>query len=273
METWQAAILGLVEGVTEFLPVSSTGHLILAQRVLGLPDSRAIQAFEICIQAGAIAAVLAVFLPRTLSLARGLLGRDVGGRRLALQLLLAFVPAAVCAKLFQRAIKAHLFGLWPVAFALFAGGVVLLAWPLLRRGRTEGGARLEALSWRAALGIGVAQCLALWPGTSRSLATLAAGLAFGLSSAAAVEFSLLLGFVTLSAATADQALEHGAVMLAELGAANLIVGFGAAFVSAWVAVRGLVRMLERGGLAPFGVYRVALALVVALALARGWLAR
>lgn len=269
MSPWEAIVLGLVEGVTEFLPVSSTGHLILAQRLLGLPDSRAIQAFEICIQAGAIAAVLAVFLPRVVTLARGVLGRDAGGLKLALQLVLAFVPAAVCAKLFQREIKAHLFGLWPVVGALFVGGVVLLAWPLLRRGRTHGGTPLEQLSWRAALGIGVAQCLALWPGTSRSLATLAGGLAFGLSSAAAVEFSLLLGFVTLGAATADQALEHGRVMLAELGAANLALGFGAAFLSAWVAVRGLVRLLERGGLAPFGWYRVVVAAVVAALLWSG----
>lgn len=271
MDAWQAAILGLVEGATEFLPVSSTGHLIVAQRVLGIPDSRAVHAFEICIQAGAITAVFAVFLSRLISLVRGLVGRDAGGRRLAFQLLLAFVPAAVCAKLFQSEIKAHLFGLWPVTAALFVGGVVLLAWPLLRSGRLQGGTTLGELSWRAAFGIGVVQCLALWPGTSRSLATLAGGLAFGLSSAAAVEFSLLLGFVTLGAATADQALEHGVVMLRELGPANLAIGFVTAFGSAWIAVRALVRMLERGGLAAFGIYRIVLAVGLALALVRGWL--
>lgn len=269
MTPWEALVLGLVEGVTEFLPVSSTGHLILAQHVLGLPDSPAIHAFEICIQAGAIAAVFAVFLPRMLALARGLVGRDARGTRLAFQIVLAFLPAAVLGVLFKDAIKAHLFGLWPVVFAWFAGGVVLLAWPLLRRGRPSGGIALELLTWRAAFGIGLAQCLALWPGTSRSLATIAGALALGLSSAAAVEFSLLLGFVTLAAATAHQTLEHGQVMLRELGAANLAIGFGAAFVSAWLAVRGLVRMLERGGLASFGVYRIALALIVALLLWRG----
>lgn len=271
MELWQAAILGLVEGATEFLPVSSTGHLIVAQRLLGIPDSTAVHAFEICIQAGAILAVFAVFLRRLMALGRGLLGKDAAGRRLALQLVLAFVPAAIAAKLFQSEIKEHLFGLWPVASALFVGGVVLLAWPLLRRGRPGGGTPLEGLSWRAAFGIGCVQCLALWPGTSRSLATLAGGLAFGLSSAAAVEFSLLLGFVTLGAATADQALEHGTVMVAELGYPNLVVGFLAAFVSAWVAVRALVRMLEKGGLAGFGWYRIVLAVGLVLALVSGWL--
>lgn len=269
MTPFEAIVLGLVEGVTEFLPVSSTGHLILAQHVLGLPDSPAIQAFEICIQAGAIAAVLAVFLPRMFALARGLAGRDPRGAKLAFQLALAVAPALVCALLFQSAIKAHLFGLWPVIAAWFVGGVVLLAWPLLRHGRANGGIALEALGWRAAFGIGLAQCLALWPGTSRSLATIAGALALGLSSAAAVEFSLLLGFVTLAAATAHQAHEHGAVMLRELGVVNLALGFGAAFLSAWVSVRGLVRMLERGGLAAFGWYRIALALVVAALVARG----
>ena len=272
MEPWEAAVLGLVEGATEFLPVSSTGHLIVAQRLLGIPDSRAVHAFAICIQAGAILAVFAVFLRRLSALGRGLLGKDAAGRRLALQLVLALVPAAISAKLFQSEIKQHLFGLWPVAAALFVGGLVLLAWPLLRRGRPEGGTPLEGLSWRAAFGIGCVQCLALWPGTSRSLATLAGGLVFGLSSAAAVEFSLLLGFVTLGAATVDQAFEHGAVMVAELGALNLAIGFVAAFASAWIAVRALVRMLERGGLAGFGWYRIALAALLALALANGWLA-
>lgn len=269
MTPFEAIVLGVVEGVTEFLPVSSTGHLILAQHVLGIADSPAIQAFEICVQAGAIAAVLAVFLPRVLAVARGLAGRDPAGARLAFQLALAFVPAAVCGVLFKDAIKAHLFGLWPVVAAWFAGGVVILAWPLLRRGRAQGGVALEALGWRAAFGIGLAQCLALWPGTSRSLATIAGALALGLASTAAVEFSLLLGFVTLAAATAHQAHEHGAAMLRELGAANLALGFGAAFLSAWAAVRGLVHLLERGGLAAFGWYRIALALVVAALVVRG----
>jgi len=272
MSPFEALVLGLVEGITEFLPVSSTGHLILAQHLLGLPSTPAIQAFHICIQSGAIAAVLAVFLPRVRRILRGLAGRDPVHLGLGLKLVVAFLPAAVIGVLLKDWIRGELFGLWPVVAAWFVGGVALLCVPVLRRGRAAGGRPLEELSWSRALGIGLFQCLALWPGTSRSLATIAGGLALGLSGAAAVEFSLLLGFVTLGAATAHQAHEEGAAMLREIGAGNLALGFLAAFVSAWLAVRGLVALLERGGLAGFGVYRIALALAVAGALLAGWLA-
>ncbi|MFO1010032.1 MAG: undecaprenyl-diphosphate phosphatase [Planctomycetota bacterium] len=269
MEAWQAALLGLVEGVTEFLPVSSTGHLILTQHVLGIETSPAVQAFEVCIQSGAIAAVLAVFLPRVRAMTLGVFGRDADGLKLALRIVLAFVPAAAAALLFGSWIKQHLFGLEPVVVAWFVGGAVILLVPRLRAGREHGGARLETLGFRDALVIGLAQCLALWPGTSRSLVTIAGALFVGLSGAAAVEFSLLLGFVTLLAATAHDAHEHGAAMVRELGLTNLALGFLAAFLSAFLAVRWFVARLGRAGLAPFGWYRVVLAAAVALWLASG----
>lgn len=267
MEPWQAIVLGVVEGVTEFLPISSTGHLILAQHALGIANTPAVQSFEIAIQAGAIAAVLAVFLPRVRSIVAGCVGRDAAGLRLAAQLVVAFLPAAIVGLAFGDAIKRELFGVRPVIEALFVGGLVILALPVLRRGRPPGeGRALADLGFASALAIGVIQCLALWPGTSRSLATIAGGLFLGLSAAAAVEFSLLLGLVTLLAATAHEALKHGGEMLREIGPLSLVAGFLAAGVSAFLAVRWLVRWLESHGLAVFGVYRVALAIVIALAL-------
>src|SRR5829696_8545008 len=171
MESWQAVVLGLVEGITEFLPVSSTGHLILAERLLGLPDDESSRAFAICIQAGAIVAVLGLYQGRVRRMLAGIAGRDPDHLRLALQLVLGFVPAAVIGKLFDEPIERVLFGLWPVVCAWFVGGVVILLVPRLRRGAgLEGGERLEALGFGRALVIGLAQCLALWPGTSRSLA-------------------------------------------------------------------------------------------------------
>ena len=269
MEWWEAALLGLVEGLTEYLPVSSTGHLILAERALGMPDDEASRAFAICIQSGAILAVLGLYLARVRSLARGVAGGDPAGRRLALQLAVAFVPAAAIGKLLDDPIERTLFGIWPVVAAWAAGGVAILAIPALRerRGRAAGLA-LEQMSTRTAFWIGLAQCLALWPGTSRSLATIGAGLLLGLSGPAAVEFSLLLGLATLLAATGYKALDSGAVMLAAYGATPLVVGLVAAWASAVVAVRWLVAWLSWRSLAVFGVYRLLLAAAVAaLALA------
>lgn len=276
MEWWQTCVLGIVEGLTEYLPVSSTGHLILAQRALGLPNDSASHAFVICIQSGAIAAVLGLYLPRVRQMAAGCLGRDAAGLRLALLVLAAFMPAALCGLLFSDAIERHLFGLWPIVMAWFVGGVALIAVPRLRRGGASDAARkttpLEDLTLWGAVSIGLWQCLALWPGTSRSLATIAGGLALGLSMSAAVEFSLLLGLVTLLAATGHKGLHSGAAMLAEYGAWNLLLGFAVAAISAAIAVKWMVGYLKRRGMLVFGVYRIALALLVAACIQLGLLA-
>jgi undecaprenyl-diphosphatase len=200
MSPWEALVLGAVEGITEYLPISSTGHLLLAERALSIEKSPEADAFLVAIQGGAIVAVLGLYRARAVGVARGLLGQDPAGLSLARSLLLAFLPAAVLGLVFEERIERHLFGLWPVAAAWFAGGVLLLL--LARRGARAGGVAVEAMSARAALLVGLAQCLALWPGTSRSLATIAGGLVAGLSVAAAVEFSFLLGVVTLGAAAA-----------------------------------------------------------------------
>ena len=256
----EAALLGLVEGITEYLPISSTGHLILVERALGIGNDEASRAFAICIQAGAILAVLGLYASRVAWMLRGFAGGDPGGRRLALQLVLAFLPAALVGVLAKPTIERELFGLWPVVSAWIVGGAAIIYFARDLRGGVR---PLEDLDVRSAILIGVFQCLALWPGTSRSLATIAGGLVLGLSMTAAVEFSLLLGLVTLGAATSYKALKHGGTMLEHYGGFATALGFLFAAVSAWVAVKWMVAFLERRGLALFGWYRVLLALAVA----------
>ena len=271
MDNFQALILGLVEGLTEDLPVSSTGHLLLAQRLMGIDSSTASDAFAICIQAGAILAVLGIYRQRVAQMVMGAVGRNEAGQRLLINLLSAFVPAAVLGLLLEKPIKKYLFGgdewgLWPVVAAWFAGGMAILVVSLARRRRGTSpttGFDLEHLTVRMALIVGVAQCIAMWPGVSRSLITIVGGVLVGLSLPAAVELSFLLGVITLTAATAYDALKHGPEMLATYGATPLLIGFGAAWLSAVLAVKWMVGYLKSHGMEIFGWYRVALALVVA----------
>ena len=270
MDNFQAFILGLVEGITEYLPVSSTGHLLLAQRLLGIPSSTASDAFAISIHGGAILAVLGLYRARVAGMVRGLLGQDETGKRLALNLIAAFIPAAVLGLLLEKIIKKYLFageawGLWPVVAAWFVGGIAILAvsWWRKRKGDSpRAGLSLEQLTLRMAVIVGVAQCLAMWPGVSRSLITIVGGVLVGLSLPAAVELSFLLGVVTLSAATAKDAWDNGAEMLAAYGPVPLAIGFFAAWVSAVLAVRWMVGYLKRHGMEIFGWYRVLLAIAV-----------
>jgi undecaprenyl-diphosphatase len=271
MDLIQAFILGLVEGLTEYLPVSSTGHLLLAQRLMGIASSDAADAFAICIQAGAILAVLGLYHRRVGDMALGMLGRSAGGRKLAWNILAAFIPAAGLGFVLEKTIKKYLFGnewgLWPVVAAWFVGGVAILAVSFFRRGRRSRenpGLSLDDLTVRMAVIVGVAQCLAMWPGVSRSLITIVGGLLVGLSLPAAVEFSFLLGVLTLSAATAYDALRHGREMLEAFGPAPLAVGFVAAWISAMLAVKWMVGYLNKHGMDIFGWYRIGLAIVVAI---------
>lgn len=275
MSWWQALLLGIVEGLTEYLPVSSTGHLILTAWLLGLSEDperwAAVFTFEIVIQAGAIAAVLLLYRRRCRSMVLGVLGRDDEGRRLAWHLLVAFLPAAVVGPLLSDVIATKLNGPWPVVAALFTGACLMLLvvrWP---GRRTDGSRGLADLDVRTALWIGGAQCLAMWPGTSRSMMTIVAALLAGLGARAAAELSFLLGLVTLSAATAYKLVEGGPEMLAHFGLGTVGLGLLAATVSAAVAVRWFVDFLARRGLAPFAWYRLVVALVLAVAILAGWL--
>lgn len=278
MDLWQALVLGVVEGLTEFLPVSSTGHLLVTQRALGLPATAASHAYAICIQAGAVAAVLVLYAARVRQVAAGLVGRDAAGARLARSLLVAFLPAAVAGLALDDVIEARLFGAWPVVGAWIAGGVlILLLGPGLRRrtavgqASAPGGAArgLDALRPRDALLIGLAQVLALWPGTSRSLVTILAAALVGLTLPAAIEFSFLLGVLTLGAATAFKLLQHGRGMLESLGAGAMAAGFLAAAVAAVVAVRWMVGYLARHDLRLFGWWRIAAGVAVGALLVTG----
>ena len=262
MDIWQALILGIVEGITEYLPVSSTGHLLVAQRLLGIEASAAANAYAIAIQAGAIVAVIGLYWSRCLQMLQGVLGRDREGLALLGRLIVAFVPAAVLGLLFDDAIEARLFGPWPIVAAWAVGGVLILALP--HRFLAGGSGEMTSMAWSAALVIGFAQCAALWPGTSRSLATILGGLAAGLSLAAAVEFSFLLGLLTLGAATSYKALDEGSAMLAQYGIASLAAGFATAWISAVLAVRWMVAWLQQRGLRLFGWWRLTAALAVAV---------
>ena len=263
MPLHEAVLLGAVEGFTEYLPVSSTGHLLLTQRLLGVGDTAgdkvAADSFAIVIQFGAILAVLFLYAEQIRSVVLGLFGRSVPGRKLLINLIVAFLPAAVIGLLFVDWIKAVLFGLWPVTFAWLVGGLALV---LFRsRGEAASGKGLESLQPKEALLIGLIQCIAMWPGTSRSLVTILGGRLVGLSVQASVVFSFLLGMVTLSASTCYDLLNHGGEMVRVFGIGSLVVGVVTGWVTALFAVKWMVAYLQKHGLALFGYYRIALALL------------
>jgi undecaprenyl-diphosphatase len=271
VEWWQSILLGLVEGITEYLPVSSTGHLILASSLLGLGrhggSKSALDAFEVVVQGGAILAVLGLYAPRVRSLLLGLMGRDPAGLRLAGNLLLAFLPAAAIGLALHGAIERHLFNPPAVFAALFVGGLWMI-W--LGRQRLRSERNVNDLSPRDALWIGLLQCASLWPGTSRSMMTISAGLLIGMRATEAAEFSFLLGLPTLGGACVyelaknlHEATKHGGPNLfQELGVTACLLGVVVATVSAALAVRWLVSFLNRHGLAPFGWYRIALCITM-----------
>lgn len=269
MTTWDAIILGIVEGITEFLPVSSTGHLLVTQRLLGIPESAAANSFAIVIQIGAILAVLRIYGDRLSQVWAGLRGENPSGKRLLVALLVAFLPAAVVGLLLDDHIERYLFGPKPIVVAWIVGGFVILWWSKTH-GIKGGGVELSALHWRAALAIGLIQCIAMWPGTSRSFMTILGGVAVGLSLSAAVEFSFLLGVVTLGAASCYSGVKHWS-SLGELGFSPLIVGIVASFISAYVAVRWMVDWIKRRGMAVFGYWRIAAGMTVGYLVAIGWM--
>ncbi len=254
---FKALLLGIVEGVTEFLPVSSTGHLILAGDLLDFNDERG-KLFEIVIQSGAILAVCWEYRKKIGEVLLGL-PTQPSARRFALNLALAFMPLAILGLLFGKIIKAHLFNAPAVATAFIVGGLIIL-WAE----RREHQVRVESvdeLSPLDAMKLGLAQALALIPGTSRSGATIIGGLFFGLSRRAATEFSFFLAIPTLIAATGYQLYKERALLsFDDLG--MWVVGFAAAFVSAFWAVRGLLRYISTHDFTIFAWYRIVFGIVV-----------
>jgi undecaprenyl-diphosphatase len=252
----KALILGIVEGLTEFLPISSTGHLILAGDLLGANDERW-NVFNIVIQTGAMLAVVWEYRARFFKV-------DV---QLYRNLFIAFLPAAILGLLFSKYIKGYLFHAVPVALAFIVGGVIILV--VESRKFTPRVESTQAMTWLDALKVGFAQCFALIPGTSRSGATIIGGMLFGLSRQAATEFSFFLAVPTLVAAGAYDLFKHRALFSAS-DLPMFGVGAAAAFVSAFVVVRWLIRYVATHDFKPFAWYRIVFGILVLLTGYFGW---
>jgi undecaprenyl-diphosphatase len=265
----KAIIMGLVEGFTEFLPISSTGHLILAGSLLNFTGDK-VKVFEIAIQAGAIFAVMWEYRKRIGAVLAGL-PNDPKQQKFALNLVIAFLPAAILGLLFSKKIKEHLFAPVPVALAFIVGGFVIL-WVENRNKDRKEVARIDSvddMTMLDAFKIGCAQAFALIPGTSRSGATIIGGMLFGLSRKAATEFSFFLAIPTLLAATVYSVYKERAL----LSAADLpLFGIGgiAAFVSAFLCVRWLLRYISSHDFTVFAWYRIVFGIVVIASAHYGW---
>jgi undecaprenyl-diphosphatase len=263
MTLLDAVLMGVIEGLTEFLPVSSTGHLILVGDRLG-QNTEAGKTLEIVIQLGAVLAVVVYYRARLGRLAAGIFRRDPDAIRLTGALLLAFVPAAVLGLLFHEPIERLLFRPAPVAGALIVGGVVMIAVEALRRRRAKlGDDGLEKVTLRRSIAIGLGQGLSLWPGSSRSMTTIVAAEMAGLSPSTAADFSFLLAIPTLGAATIYKLAKDYKTIASTPGAASaLAVGLVVSFVVALLVISAFLRYLKRFGLTPFGIYRIALGILV-----------
>jgi undecaprenyl-diphosphatase len=253
----KAALMGIVEGLTEFLPISSTGHLILAGSLLGFSGEKS-KVFEIAIQTGAIFAVMIVYRERLLATLAGL-GNDARARSFAVNVVIAFVPAVFLGLVFGKAIKAHLFTPAVVATTFILGGFVIL-WAERRRqiARIDS---VDAMRPRDALGVGLCQCLALVPGTSRSGATIIGGMLLGLSRQAATEFSFFLSIPTLIGAGAYSLVKERA-LLSMADVPLFATGLVFSFLAAWVCVRWLLRYIATHTFTPFAWYRIAFGILV-----------
>lgn len=288
----QAIILGIVEGITEYLPISSTGHLILTSALFGLdaPPERklAVDTFLIVIQGGAILAVLGLYWPRIVQMLRGLIGKDRNGLMLFRSIVIAFLPAAVIGLLLEDVIEEKLFNPVAVIGALAVGGVVMIVIGRWQKKffheQTDADpdpenaheyVDIEHLTWKRALIIGLLQCVAMWPGTSRSMMTIVGGMLVGLKPKQAAEFSFLLALPTLGGACAYKLFKDftgdAPSMVSQLGISPMIVGIVVATVAAALAVKWLVSYLSTHGLAVFGWYRLVLAAVFIALLAGGWI--
>ncbi|HEY0053396.1 MAG TPA: undecaprenyl-diphosphate phosphatase [Caulobacteraceae bacterium] len=262
-----ALILGLVEGATEFIPVSSTGHLLLAKAALGLGDEPW-NTFIVMIQLGAILAVVALYFQRLWKVLLALPGRDPAARRFAISVLLAFLPSALLGLLFHDFIKAVLFNTTIVCVSLIVGGVALIA--LERWAPTAREHDAMGFSWKTALGVGLFQCLSIIPGVSRSGATIVGGLLLGVDKRAAAEFSFFLAIPTMVGAFALDFWDSREMLTGEV-LGLIAVGFIVSFVSGLIVVRTMLDFVTRHGFAPFAWWRIAVG-VVGLALVWGGVA-
>ncbi len=286
-----AFVLGIVEGLTEFLPVSSTGHLILANSFLGLDSEEpllnangspvlndnaqpytlkaAADAYAIVIQIGAISAVAILYWKYILMILMGLIGRNPVGLKLAINLLVAFLPAAVIGLLLHDLIEKYLFGVEPVIWALALGAFLMFAvqrYYTKRASNREKFVKMEDLRIRDGLLIGFLQCIAMFPGTSRSMMTILGGYLAKMRPDDSARFSFLLGLITLSAASIFKMIKDGEAIAQSLSFPPLVLGLVVAFVSSAISVKWLVGFLTRKGLSPFAWYRLVVAAILFAAL-------
>ncbi|HRX85946.1 MAG TPA: undecaprenyl-diphosphate phosphatase [Phycisphaerae bacterium] len=254
----KAVVMGIVEGLTEFLPISSTGHLIITGDILNFLAKEQRDVFEIFIQLGAIVAVCWEYRTRLIRVVSGLPG-DAQARRFTVNLVIAFIPAAVAGLALSKTIKTYLFAPVPVATAFAVGGLVII-WAE-RRKHTVRVAEVDAMTWKDALKVGLAQCFALIPGTSRSGATIIGGLLFGLSRRTATEFSFFLAIPTLTAAAGYDLYKHRALLDSHM-TGLLAIGCVTSFIAALLAVRGLLRYIAHHDFTIFAWYRIAFGAIV-----------
>ncbi|MBK7357878.1 MAG: undecaprenyl-diphosphate phosphatase [Saprospiraceae bacterium] len=249
MNLLDALILSIVEGITEFLPISSTGHMILTSHLLGLENSEFLKTFEISIQLGAILAIAVMYIKRFFN-----------GIEIYRKLFVAFLPTATIGFLMYKIIKAYLFNSWVVSFSLILGGLLLIIWDKKLKEAKSNVVELESISYKNAFYIGFIQCLSIIPGVSRAGASIIGGIFNGLNRNQATEFSFLLAVPTMLAATTYDLLKTPLHFNSEQ-LTLLSVGLIGAFISAWIAVRFLIRHLKQHGFGVFGWYRIALGLL------------
>lgn len=250
-------LLGIVEGLTEFIPVSSTGHLVLAGALLGFRDGSG-GAFDIVIQLGAILAVIMLYWRRFFDVAKGLFAWEKGPVAFTRNILLGFLPSAAIGAFAYGAIKAMLETPAIVAWALILGGVAILAIERMAKiVRTES---VEGMTWRTALGIGFIQCLSMIPGVSRSGATIMGALVLGVERKTAAEFSFFVAVPTMMGATTLALYKEGAA-LAATDITNIAIGFAVSFIVAAIVIKAFMAIVTRYGFAPFAWYRIAAGLI------------
>lgn len=250
----EALILGVVEGITEFLPISSTGHLIIASDLMKIQNTDANKAFEIVIQGAAIMAVIWHYRQDLIGMAKGFFRREPGARRKILALFLGFLPSALLGLAFSAHIKEYLFGPRPVVYAMIIGGLLIL---FIEKHFEESGEDFEPSPLQAFY-IGCFQCLALWPGMSRSMTTILGGRMIGLNSMAAARYSFLLAIPTLLAASAYDFIKHREVLLADTEQLKIMaIGLVASYVVALLVIRAFLKFLGQRSLNIFGWYRIA----------------
>jgi undecaprenyl-diphosphatase len=261
----KAAIMGIVEGLTEFLPVSSTGHLILAGALLGFHDDKA-KVFDLAIQTGAILAVILVYWQKIRATLVAL-PREKDAQRFTANVAIAFVPAVVFGLAFGKIIQQNLFTPWFVATTFILGGFIIL-WAESRPQEAARVHEADDMTWKDAIKLGLVQCLALLPGTSRSGATIIGGMLLGLSRKAATDFSFYLAIPTLIGAGAYSLYKDRALFSME-DAPTFAVGLLFSFISAWLCVRWLLRYISSHSFTPFAWYRIAFGIVVLATSATG----